>query len=101
MFHLQATNYIGEICRYLLATHNNNRVVDHKVRVMTGNGLRRDIWKQFQDTFKIQHIVEFYGSTEGNANLGNYFGILFYGFYYAVYHYIRQCGIFISQRFFL
>lgn len=37
---------------------------------MAGNGIRKDIWKQFQETFKIEQIVEFYGSTEGNANLG-------------------------------
>lgn len=37
---------------------------------MAGNGLRRDIWKQFQETFRIKQIYEFYGSTEGNANIG-------------------------------
>lgn len=37
---------------------------------MAGNGIRKDIWKQFQETFKIPQIIEFYGSTEGNANLG-------------------------------
>ena len=30
-----------------------------------GNGLRPDIWNDFQTRFKIPKIVEFYGSTEG------------------------------------
>ena len=30
-----------------------------------GNGLRPDIWSDFQTRFKIPKIVEFYGSTEG------------------------------------
>lgn len=69
-FLFQVTNYIGEICRYLLATHSNNNIIEHNIRKMAGNGLRRDIWEKFQKTFKIPHICEFYGSTEGNANLG-------------------------------
>jgi len=37
---------------------------------MFGNGLRKKIWKDFQTRFNIKQIVEFYGSTEGNANVG-------------------------------
>ena len=40
--------------------------------MMFGNGLRADIWEQFQARFKIPHIYEFYGATEcpvGFANL--------------------------------
>jgi hypothetical protein len=43
----------------------------YSVRLAVGNGLRPDIWKQFQDRFKISTIGEFYGSTEGNATLMN------------------------------
>ncbi|KAJ8304963.1 hypothetical protein KUTeg_018546 [Tegillarca granosa] len=37
----------------------------HKIRVMFGNGLRPDIWEEFQTRFKIPKIVEFFGATEG------------------------------------
>ena len=37
----------------------------------TGNGLRPQIWKEFQQRFNIEKIAEFYGATEGNTNLIN------------------------------
>lgn len=43
----------------------------HSVHLFFGNGLRPHIWKEFKDRFKIENIVEMYGATEGNANLGN------------------------------
>ena len=46
----------------------------HCVRLATGNGLRPQIWREFQDRFNIQQIAEFYGSTEGNTNLINNVG---------------------------
>lgn len=39
---------------------------------MFGNGLRPQIWKQFQDRFGIKQISEFYGATEGNANISKW-----------------------------
>ncbi|XP_060518623.1 long-chain fatty acid transport protein 4-like [Cylas formicarius] len=65
------SNYIGEICRYLLTVHGDGNAVEHDVKKMIGNGLRPQIWNKFRDTFKIQNIYEFYGSTEGNSNLIN------------------------------
>uniref|UniRef100_A0AAR5PSH6 Very long-chain fatty acid transport protein n=1 Tax=Dendroctonus ponderosae TaxID=77166 RepID=A0AAR5PSH6_DENPD len=62
-------NYIGEVCRYLLAAHKPGTTVQHNVMKMCGNGLRPQIWQQFKDTFSIGQIYEFYGSTEGNAFL--------------------------------
>ena len=38
---------------------------------MIGNGLRASVWKEFQTRFAIPQIAEFYGSTEGNANVIN------------------------------
>ena len=38
---------------------------------MIGNGLRPQIWTQFQKRFNIPHIYEFYGSTEGNCAMIN------------------------------
>ncbi|CAK8685496.1 unnamed protein product [Clavelina lepadiformis] len=63
--------YIGEICRYLLAQPPKPSDVDHRVRVMTGNGLRPEIWKQFMERFNVSQVAEFYGATEGNANMIN------------------------------
>ena len=37
---------------------------------MLGNGLRPNIWEEFCERFNIPKIGEFYGSTEGNANIG-------------------------------
>jgi len=67
-------NYIGEICRYLLATPPKDTDKSHKIRVATGNGLRASIWQEFQDRFNIPKCVEFYGATEGNANMINTVG---------------------------
>ena len=47
---------------------------DHKLRMVTGNGLRPDIWDDFKDRFNIKNILEFYGATEGNVSLMNYDG---------------------------
>ena len=67
-------NYIGETCRYLLATPPKDSDKTHKVRVAIGNGLRASIWKEFQDRFNIPFCMEFYGATEGNANMINTVG---------------------------
>src|SRR6202042_1200823 len=44
------------------------------IRAITGNGLRPEIWREFQDRFGIPRIVEFYGATEGNVSMLNYDG---------------------------
>ncbi|RXG72415.1 Long-chain fatty acid transport protein 4 [Armadillidium vulgare] len=41
------------------------------VKFMFGNGLRPQIWEQFQERFNVKRICEFYGATEGNANIIN------------------------------
>uniref|UniRef100_A0A2C9GPK7 long-chain-fatty-acid--CoA ligase n=1 Tax=Anopheles arabiensis TaxID=7173 RepID=A0A2C9GPK7_ANOAR len=43
----------------------------HKVRLIFGNGLRPQIWPQFVERFNIPRVAEFYGATEGNANIVN------------------------------
>lgn len=63
--------YIGELCRYLLQTPPSPSDSEHKVRLAVGNGLRPEIWAEFQQRFNVPHIGEFYGSTEGNAGLFN------------------------------
>jgi acyl-CoA synthetase (AMP-forming)/AMP-acid ligase II len=69
--------YIGELCRYLLNAPPSPDDTRHRVRVASGNGLRPDIWREFQERFGIAHIAEFYGATEGNSitvNMFNVFG---------------------------
>ncbi len=67
---LQVAQYIGEICRYLLAQRFCEAETKHRVRLMFGNGLRPQIWAPFVRRFGIAKIGEYYGSTEGNAALG-------------------------------
>lgn len=43
----------------------------HSVRAAFGNGLRPQIWNEFQSRFGISKIGEFYGSTEGNVAVFN------------------------------
>jgi fatty-acyl-CoA synthase len=66
--------YIGEICRYLLNAPASPRDTGHPIRAITGNGLRPEIWREFQARFAIPRIVEFYGATEGNVSMLNYDG---------------------------
>lgn len=66
--------YIGETCRYLLAAKPSPEERSHKIRLMFGNGLRPQIWEEFVKRFQIANISEFYGSTEGNANIINFDG---------------------------
>jgi acyl-CoA synthetase (AMP-forming)/AMP-acid ligase II len=67
--------YIGELCRYLMNNPESPQDRQHKVRVISGNGLRPDIWRAFKQRFGIDRIAEFYGSTEGNAITVNAFNI--------------------------
>ncbi|HWU55341.1 MAG TPA: long-chain-acyl-CoA synthetase, partial [Rhizomicrobium sp.] len=66
--------YIGELCRYLLNAPPSPLEKGHHVRAITGNGLRPEIWRAFQERFAIPRIVEFYGATEGNVSMLNYDG---------------------------
>ena len=59
----------GEICRYLLAQKETPEERQHNVTLVFGNGLRPKIWSEFVNRFNIKQVGEFYGSTEGNANI--------------------------------
>jgi fatty-acyl-CoA synthase len=63
--------YIGELCRYLVNAPPDSRETAHRVRLCCGNGLRPDIWEDFQNRFRIPKILEFYAATEGNVSLYN------------------------------
>jgi fatty-acyl-CoA synthase len=68
--------YIGELCRYLLNTPPHPLERQHNLRIAIGNGLRPEIWPKFQARFRIPHIMEFYGATEGNVGMISYDGKL-------------------------
>jgi fatty-acyl-CoA synthase len=63
--------YIGELCRYLLKAAPSEIDTKHRLRLACGNGLRGDIWQEFQVRFAIPQILEFYAATEGNFSLFN------------------------------
>jgi fatty-acyl-CoA synthase len=63
--------YIGELCRYLLKAQVSEFETLHRLRLACGNGLRGDIWEEFQARFAIPRILEFYAATEGNFSLYN------------------------------
>ncbi|WP_446665905.1 long-chain-acyl-CoA synthetase [Flexivirga sp. B27] len=67
--------YIGELCRYLLAQPEKPVDKQHKVRVIVGNGLRPDIWDDFQSRFGIPRIAEFYGASECNIAFINAYNL--------------------------
>lgn len=66
--------YIGELCRYLVNSPPHPKERAHRLRLVCGNGLRSDIWRQFKERFHIPQIVEFYAATEGNVTMFNFEG---------------------------
>ncbi|MBM3529751.1 MAG: long-chain-acyl-CoA synthetase [Alphaproteobacteria bacterium] len=66
--------YIGELCRYLTHASPSPNETRHRIRLICGNGLRPDLWREFQARFRIPQILEFYGATEGNVNIFNFEG---------------------------
>ncbi|MCG8533516.1 MAG: long-chain-acyl-CoA synthetase [Pseudomonadales bacterium] len=67
--------YIGELCRYLLNSPQQPDDKNHAIRVAIGNGMRPEIWDQFQERFHIAHICEFYGASESNLAFVNAFNL--------------------------
>jgi fatty-acyl-CoA synthase len=63
--------YIGELCRYLVNAPKHPRERKHRLRLACGNGLRPEVWREFQSRFEIPRILEFYAATEGNISLYN------------------------------
>ena len=45
------------------------------MRVIVGNGLRTDIWREFQERFGIERIAEFYGASECNIAFINAYNL--------------------------
>uniref|UniRef100_A0A146LH94 Very long-chain fatty acid transport protein n=1 Tax=Lygus hesperus TaxID=30085 RepID=A0A146LH94_LYGHE len=63
--------YIGEMCRYMLAVAPKPTDTEHNLKFMIGNGLRPAIWGAFVRRFEIPCVTEVYGATEGNVNIAN------------------------------
>jgi len=63
--------YIGELCRYLLAGPPQEQETRHSLRLCCGNGLRPEVWQPFQARFRIPKILEYYAATEGSFSLYN------------------------------
>ncbi|HKY91016.1 MAG TPA: long-chain-acyl-CoA synthetase [Nevskiaceae bacterium] len=74
-FDATAFCYIGELLRYLLNRPAGPGDKDHRVRLITGNGLRPEIWEDFEKRFNISRIYEFYGASESNIAFINAFGV--------------------------
>lgn len=58
------------MCRYILSVPPKETDKQHNLRMIFGNGLRPQIWTEFVERFNIKNVGEFYGATEGNANIG-------------------------------
>jgi fatty-acyl-CoA synthase len=67
--------YIGEICGYLLNQPEKPTDRKHRVRVISGNGLRPAIWDEFTKRFGIARVCEFYAASEGNTAFMNVFNV--------------------------
>jgi fatty-acyl-CoA synthase len=63
--------YIGELCRFLLAAPPHPLERAHTLRLACGNGLREEVWTAFQQRFAIPRVLEFYAATEGSFSLYN------------------------------
>ncbi len=73
-FNVTVFQYIGEFCRYLLNQPTHPKEQAHRIKFIVGNGLRPEIWEEFQTRFAIPKVVEFYGATEGNTAMVNFDG---------------------------
>ncbi|NXN96281.1 S27A6 protein, partial [Rhinopomastus cyanomelas] len=73
-YNVTIIQYIGELCRYLCNQPVKEGEKDHQVWLAVGNGVRKDVWREFLDRFGPVKICEFYGSTEGNICFMNHTG---------------------------
>jgi fatty-acyl-CoA synthase len=63
--------YIGELCRYLTRGPEVAEAKSHRLRLCCGNGLRAEVWAEFQSRFAVPRVLEYYAATEGNVSLFN------------------------------
>ena len=60
--------YVGEICRFLVNQPVSPLDKQHRIRKAIGNGLRKNVWKEFYSRFNVK-CVEFYAASEGNCTM--------------------------------
>ncbi|KAA3671662.1 solute carrier family 27 (fatty acid transporter), member 1/4 [Paragonimus westermani] len=70
-YNCTVVQYIGELCRYLVAQPLKPTDKQHHVRLAFGNGLRKETWIEFQKRFNVPLIGELYGATESNSSIIN------------------------------
>ena len=70
-YNATAAQYIGEMCRFLLAAPRSPDEERAKLKVMFGHGLNKLTWAKFVERFHVGRIVEVYASTEGAAGAIN------------------------------
>ena len=80
--------YVGEICRFLVNQPPSGLDRQHKIRFAFGNGMRRNVWEDFNKRFSIK-CVEFYGASEGNCSMVNYVSKL--GRYWLFLKFSEKC----------
>ncbi|KAM6450426.1 long-chain fatty acid transport protein 2-like isoform 2-T2 [Liasis olivaceus] len=73
-YNVSVIQYVGETMRYLCNAPKKDNDCDHSVRLAIGNGMRKEVWKEFLSRFGCLKIYEFYGATEGNIGFVNYTG---------------------------
>lgn len=62
---------MGEICRFLVNQPPSALDRQHTIRLAFGNGMRRNVWEDFNQRFGIK-CVEFYaGIYERNAKINS------------------------------
>ena len=71
--------YVGEICRFLVNQAPSDLDQKHCIKYAIGNGLRENVWTEFDKRFNIK-CLEFYAASEGNCTMSkfekNFFDIL-------------------------
>lgn len=66
-----STQYIGEVCRYLVNQPEQPNDQDHTLKRMTGAGMTPEVWRKFLKRFGDIQIIEGMGATESNCSLVN------------------------------
>ncbi|WP_062270303.1 long-chain-acyl-CoA synthetase [Endozoicomonas arenosclerae] len=65
------TQYIGEICRYLVNQPEQPNDKEHTLKRMTGAGVSTEVWQRFIERFGEVEIYEGWGATEANCGIIN------------------------------
>ena len=71
-YNVTYTTYVGEIPRYLLNQPPSEDDRHHTLKKLLGLGLKNNIWNVFKSRFNIEHIFEYYSSTEGYGPIVNF-----------------------------